>query len=259
MALMRLLLLGSVFMAVMVSAEVNMLDKEESLQMPEERYKDAPKGSLAGEADPGYGAASASRTDMQRIHEASEKARNEAINEHLEKGTRVPSQLYDPLEPATQKEAKVTHRDIWRRVRREAHMTIRASTKAGVQRNSVDEIKAQARRVAQKLVSAKRLVRAQFRKERRAAAKAARRKDKESAESKKKKEFDQAVEAEVQKLEIADSKDALPDNDDSGVNAGEEVMVHASGNWVHDNKQPNGRRFRAKKGQTRVAKHFVEK
>jgi hypothetical protein len=195
MGVMRILLVGSIFMAV-VSAEVSMLDKEEVLQLPEDRYKDVPKGSLAGEADPGYGAASASRTDMQRIHEASEKARSDAINEHLEKGTRVPSQLYDALEPASQKEAKTTHKDIWRSVRHKAHMTIRASTKAGVQRTSVGAIKAKAQRVAQKLESAKALVRAQLRKEKLEAAEAAKRKDKESAESKKKREFDQAVQAE---------------------------------------------------------------
>merc|ERR1711966_215579 len=85
-----------------------------TLQTPEERYKDAQKGSLAGPADPGYGPASASRTDMQRGHEKDVEDRKQiAIKAQLKN---APIPVDDPLEPATRKEAKMLQRAMFRRI-----------------------------------------------------------------------------------------------------------------------------------------------
>jgi len=126
------------------------------LQTPSERFKDLPEASLAGEADPGYGRVSASRTDLQRAHEANVRKRKAAqIKAALKK---LPIPVDDPLEPLDGRDAKNLERHMYRRINEMANPTTATPREISRSQASVQLIKRKAVQIRDKMREAQKLV-----------------------------------------------------------------------------------------------------
>jgi len=238
-------------------AHESSLQHGNTLQIPEDReeIKNAPKWSLAGEADPGYGQASASRTDMQRAHEADVAKRRKIKAKAAAEGEPVPA--HDPLEPADSKEARHYERYIYRRINQKASVSSAYDRERARQQNNIAAIKTKAKLIQTKMKQAVKEIKQDMAKEKeRADAEQEGNAEEEEMESDKKKTPEQikrkrerqSIEAEMEKLRVADHE-AAGSYDASRTEGGlfhkdEPIAVHKSRNWVDKTRRPDLSRYR---------------
>jgi chromosome segregation ATPase len=231
--------------AVCMGESVSLLEDNKATVVPlEERFKAAPKGSLAGPEDPGFGPASASRTDLQRTHEAAEAARNQQITDLIRANKYVPPSLYDQMQPASSQDEKATTRGIKRRIRKIA----RAATQSKVEplADTLANIKRTAARIKRKYDDAKQEVKRAAKQADADAKRVAREHRAQAKLSPAERKQAQLLAAEESKLRAEETKNLGPEIDSSGVDSGTKVMQHKSGNWVRSDRSPSGEHFEPK-------------
>jgi len=215
------------------------------LQTPEERHAGAEKGSLAGETDPGYGAMSASRTDLQRTHEE-EQERIEAAQNKARK-EKKPIEPNDPLEAADATEAKHIEKYLWKKINGVAGGASATDKEKARSQENIVAIRRKAQMIKAKLKKAKQAVKDHMRKQT---------KDEEQAEAKaeeaeKAKQLtpqekqNQAIDAEEAKLKAQDDKELGHAHVSGGLfDKDEKIATHKSGNWVDKTRDPGFKNWR---------------
>jgi len=216
------------------------------VQTPEERYKDVPKGSLAGEADPGYGPWSASRTDMQRTHEKEQERLLVAQNKaRLEK---KPVPPIDPLEASDKTEAKNLERHLNRQINGVAGGASATDEEKARSQANIVAIRRKALLIKEKLKAAKAAIKdhmVQQQKEEQRAEERAREAERQKELTPEEKEKE-AIEAEEQKLKVQDHKElgSHYGKEAELFDKNEKIAVHKSGNWADKTRDPDFKKWR---------------
>lgn len=219
-------------------------DEKSMIQEPynREEVKHAPHGSLAGTADPGYGPASATRTDLQRAHEAAVDERRKMVAKAALE--RKPIPMNNPLEPLTKADARNLERHIYRRVNEMAGFENAVEIEQARSKENVAGIQTKAAQITNKLSEATKEV--QMDVERMDAAEDSAHADKVpkhegplSKAQQKKRAMQIALKSEEAKLKAADEAKLR----DKSTAPEEPIAVHRSGNWADKERYPDFARF----------------
>jgi len=229
------------------AANATSLKHGNKLQTVEERMAGAEKGSLAGEADPGYGLASASRTDLQRTHEEEQERIEQAQNKARRQ--KKPVEPNDPLEAADAKEAKHLEKYLWKKINGVAGGASKTDEEKARSAENIVQIARKAKLIKEKIKKAKQAVMdhmvKQSNDEQEAEAAAQQEQESEPTPEEKKQ---QAIEAEEAKLKAKDDKElGHAYTNDELFDKDEKIATHKSGNWADKTRDPNFRRWRPAK------------
>jgi hypothetical protein len=223
-----------------------------ALQTPDERLVNAKKGSAEGPDDPGYGKASASRTDHQRVHERKQVARQKH-KKHVQ-----------PLDPFPGGDTRRTTKAIKKRIDKLSKQQVEASKGKTESIDTITQIKRQSEKIKTKFRTAQKFVKAEAKAAKIAAAKEKEAADQEdppgdedeAAEQSKEAARQTAIAAEEGKLKQEEIKNGVDTTaGPSFVDESEKIDIAPSGNWVHPNRKPKAKagKPKAKKAKGRLA------
>merc|ERR1712070_865801 len=188
-----------------------------------DKYDKHPKGSVEGPKDPGYGQASASRTDHQRRYEKFDQ--------------RLVESGKDPLNPApgTKRNAEI-HKEIEQKVAARSDQKINAQKEISKDADTLTLIKRQAKAIKDKFQTAKKFVK----EEKKKAADAAAKEKEEEQESEEKTAAEtekQAVQAEVDQLKQQELKNGVDTTAEVGyVDDPTKIQIAPTRNWVRSGR-----------------------
>lgn len=227
-----------------------------TIQDPYDRkqIKDAQRGSLAGALDPGYGPASASRTDLQRAHEAAAEKRQKIMSKAALENKPIP--VHDPLEPMTKTEADHLERHMFRRIDAMAGMDNAVEIENARSTENLAAIMTKSEKIKDKLKQAVSEVQEQYAKEEEKLSKKLDGQQNAPVSKvgpNKRSVISNAVKAEEDKLKAADDAKLRQSGEPK-----EPIAVHKSGNWVDKTRYPDLTKY-VPKGDHRDNKSWRER
>jgi len=280
-----LVLVGCALIAVVIASSDETILLQElddpaphvPIQTPDERLVNAKKGSAEGPADPGYGPASASRTDEQRAHETDQEAREQLSLKKKRtttragllrgatknrKGQKRTTYVFTghPLDPLPGRDTRKTTNAINKRIEELGKQQTEASTGKADTMNTLTQIKRQSEKIKTKFRKAQTFLKAAIAAQKTREAKEAEEggeedanqpgDEDEAAAQSKEAAHQAAIVAEVGKLKQEEINNGVDTTaGPSFVDESEKIDIAPSGNWVHPNRTRKEKKGGRKKGK----------